>query len=94
LAARTAAVACLSSSVPGSQKLVTRKTPWAYNCGPEGFRAVDVRFDDAVGEPGMLAWMASQSAYLELALGLQGTHDCASLLPRRADHGDQFLAVR
>src|SRR5712691_7006655 len=29
LAARTAAVACLSSSVPSSQKLVTRKTPCA-----------------------------------------------------------------
>src|SRR6266481_6343558 len=29
LAARTAAVACLSSSIPASRKLVTRKTPWA-----------------------------------------------------------------
>ena len=62
-------------------------------CGFEGFRAVEIRFDDFVGEPAMLAWIASQSAYLELALGLQGTHDCASLLPRCADHGDQFLAV-
>jgi hypothetical protein len=35
--------------------------------------------------------MASQSAHLELALGLQGTYDSASLLPRCADHGDQFL---
>src|ERR1700693_1137477 len=62
-------------------------------CGLEGLRAVEIRFDDFVGEPAMLAWMASQSAYLELALGLQGTHDCASLLPCCADYGDQFLAV-
>jgi hypothetical protein len=41
----------------------------------------------------MLAWIARQSAHLELALGLQGTHDRASLLPRCADHGDPFLAV-
>ena len=62
-------------------------------CGLEGFRTVEIRFDDFVGEPAMLGWMARQSAYLELALGLQGTHDCASLVSRCADHGDQFLAV-
>ena len=39
----------------------------------------------------MLAWIAAQSAHLELAAGLQGTYHCASLLPRCADHGDQFL---
>ena len=65
----------------------------SFKCGLEGFRAVEIRFDDFVGESAMLAWIASQSAHLELTLGLQGTHDCASLLPRCADHGDQFLAV-
>ena len=41
----------------------------------------------------MLAWIAGQSAYLELAAGLQGTYHCASLLARCADHGDQFSIV-
>ena len=41
----------------------------------------------------MLAWIASQSAYRELAAGLQGTYHCASLLPRCADHGDQLSIV-
>src|ERR1700676_784114 len=38
LAARTAAVACFSSSVPCSQKLVTRKTPCALQTQLSGFR--------------------------------------------------------
>jgi hypothetical protein len=62
-------------------------------CGFERFGTIEIRFDDFVAEPAMLVRMARQSAYLELALGLQGTNDCASLLPGRADHGDQFLAV-
>ena len=41
----------------------------------------------------MLAWIAAQSAYLELAAGLQGTDNSASLLPRCADHGDQLLVI-
>ena len=41
-------------------------------CSFEGFRAVEIRFDDFVGEPAMLAWIAGQSAYLELAVGLAG----------------------
>ena len=42
----------------------------------------------------MLAWIASQSAYLELAAGgLQCTQNSASLLPRCADYGDQFFIV-
>ena len=41
----------------------------------------------------MLVWIAAQSAHLELAAGLQGTYDSASLLPRCADHGDQFLLL-
>jgi len=40
-----------------------------------------------------LAWIATQSAHLELAAGLQGTYYCASLLPRCADHGNQFFIV-
>ena len=59
----------------------------------EGFRAVQVCFDDFVCEFAMLAWIAAQSANLELALGLQGTHDRASLVPRCADNGDQFIMV-
>ena len=66
----------------------------AFECGLEGFRTVEIRFDDFVCESAVLAWIASQSAHLELALGLQSAHDCAPLLPRCADHGDQFLAVR
>ena len=41
----------------------------------------------------MLVWIAGQSAHLELAAGLQGTHDSASLVPCCADYGDQFLIV-
>jgi hypothetical protein len=63
-------------------------------CGLEGFRTVEIRFDDFVGEPSVLGWMARQSAYCELTLGLQGTHDSASLVPRCADHGNQFLPIR
>jgi pimeloyl-ACP methyl ester carboxylesterase len=48
----------------------------------EGFRAVQICFDDFLGEFAMLAWIASQSAYLELAAGLQGTCHGTSLLPR------------
>ena len=65
-----------------------------FERGLEGFRTVEICFDDFVGESAMLAWMAGQRAYLELALGLQGTYDRASLLAGRANHGDQFLAVR
>src|SRR5438105_4970612 len=42
----------------------------------------------------MLARIASEGAYLELAAGLQGTDHCASLLPRCADYRDQFSIVR
>ena len=66
----------------------------AFECGFERFRAIQICFDHFVGEPAILAWIARQSAHLELALRLQGTHDCASLLPRCADHGDQFVALR
>jgi hypothetical protein len=38
--------------------------------------------------------MARQGAYLELALGLQGSYDSASLLAGCSDHRDQLLAVR
>src|SRR5207248_9524924 len=65
-----------------------------FECRFKGFRAVEIRFDDFVDELTMLAWIAGQSAYLELALGLQRTHDCAALLPRCTDHGDQLLAIR
>ncbi len=41
----------------------------------------------------MLVWIASQCSHLELAAGLQGTHNSASLLTGCADHGDQFFIV-
>jgi len=41
----------------------------------------------------MLAWIAAQSAHLELSAGLEGTYHRASLLPRRADHGDHFVII-
>ncbi len=44
-------------------------------CGFEGFGTIEIRFDDFVGEPAMLVRMARESAYLELALGLQGAND-------------------
>jgi hypothetical protein len=59
----------------------------------EGFRPVQICLDDFLGELAMLAWIAAQSADLELAAGLQGTHNSASLLSRCADHGDQFSIV-
>ena len=62
-------------------------------CSIEGFRPVQICLDDFLGEFAMLAWIAGQSAHLELAAGLQGTHNSASLLSRCADHGDQFSIV-
>ena len=94
LAARTAAVACLNSSVPFSRKLVTRKTPYApFECSFECFRAVEIRFDDLVGEFAMLAWIAGQGAHLELAAGLQGTYNSASLLPVAPITAITFLSL-
>src|SRR5712692_1581564 len=66
----------------------------SFKCSGEGFRPIQVCFRDLVGEHAMLAWIAGQSAHVELAAGLQGTYDCASLLPRCADHGDGFLIAR
>jgi hypothetical protein len=65
-----------------------------FKCGLESLGVVEVGFEDFVGQSAVLGRMASQSAYLELALHLQGSYDGASLLPRCADHGNQFLAVR
>src|SRR5881397_533952 len=60
----------------------------------KGVRTVQVRFDDFISEVAMLNWIAAQSADLELAAaGLQCTQNSASLLPRCADYGDQFLIV-
>src|SRR3977135_2107646 len=65
-----------------------------FECSLEGFRTVQIRFDDFVGESAMLAGIAGQSARLELAAGLQRTYDSASLLPGGADDGDQVLIAR
>ena len=67
LAARTAAVACLRSSVPCSQKLVTRKTPCAPSNAASRVSGCPDPLDDFVGEFAMLAWIAAQSAHPELA---------------------------
>ncbi len=56
----------------------------------EGFRAIQICFDNFIGEFSMLARVAGQSAHLELA-GLQGARYCAALVPRCADHGDLFF---
>jgi hypothetical protein len=63
----------------------------AVKCSLEGFRAVQICFDDFVGEFAMLAWVARQRAHLELTAGLQGAQHGASLLSRRADDSNQFL---
>src|SRR5258706_10367087 len=65
----------------------------AFECGSECFRAVQIRFDDLVGELAMLIWIAGQGAHSEFAAFLQGTYNSASLLPRCTDHGDSFLLV-
>src|SRR6266567_34126 len=62
-----------------------------FKCGREGFGAIQVRLDDFVTEFAMLGRIASQSAYLELIAGLEGAYYGASLLPRCADYGDEFL---
>src|SRR3982074_1600647 len=73
----------------GNQK----NTVCPFKGGREGFRAVEIGFEDFAGESAMLAWMARQRAHHELALGLQSTQNCAPLLPRCANHGNDFLAV-
>src|SRR5438552_16312051 len=60
----------------------------AFECSFECFRAVQISFDDLVGELPMLVWIAGQGAHLEFAAGLQGTYNSASLLSRCTDHGD------
>jgi hypothetical protein len=65
----------------------------SFKCSFKGFRAVQIRLDGFLGEVAMLAWISSQSAYLELAVGLQGTYHCASLLPRCADYRDQLSVI-
>jgi len=42
----------------------------------------------------MLVWIASQCSHLELSAGLKSTHNAATLLPRCANDGDQFLVVQ
>ena len=57
----------------------------------EGFRTAQVGFDDLVAEPTMLARMAVQRAYLELAAVSQATHHSASLLSRCTDDGNHLV---
>src|ERR1700719_3835366 len=71
----------------GYQKYAMRP----FKCWLKCFGAIQVRFDDFVGEFAMLGRIASQGAYLELIAGLKGAYDGASLLPRCADYGDLFL---
>ena len=65
----------------------------AFECSFECFRVFQIRFEDFVGEFAMFVWIARQGAHLEFAAGLQGTYYSASLLSRRADHGDQFFLI-
>jgi hypothetical protein len=62
-------------------------------CSFKGFRPVQICRGDFVGKFAMFAWIAGQSADLELAAGLQGTYNSASLLARCTDYGDQILVV-
>jgi len=62
-----------------------------FKCSPKGFGAIQVRLDDFVGDFAMLGRIARQSAYLELIAGLKSAYYGASLLPGRADHGDELL---
>jgi len=64
-----------------------------FKCSRKGFGAIQVRLDDFVGEFAMLGRIPSQCAYLELIAGLKGTYYSASLLPRCAYCGDQFLSL-
>src|SRR6267378_1154054 len=49
------------------------------------------RGPDKVVDTGILGWIPSQGAYLELLIGLQGAYYGASLLPCCADHRDHLL---
>src|SRR6185436_10431214 len=64
-----------------------------FECSGQGFRAVQICFNDFVGEVAMLVWIASQCAHLESSASLQGTDDCAPLVTCCADYGDQFLTI-
>jgi len=52
----------------------------ALQCDPQGLRLVEIRFGDFVGQIAMLVWIAAQGPHPELAVGLEGTYDCAALL--------------
>src|SRR5438477_12077365 len=62
----------------------------AFERGLEGFRAIEVRFDDFVGKSAMLGWIAGEGAYLEFAARFQRAQDSAALLAGCPDHRDQF----
>src|ERR1700741_2468145 len=59
-------------------------------CSFEGLRPVQVRLDDFIGQLAMLARIAAQRAHFELAAGLQGADDAASLLASGTHYRDQF----
>ena len=62
----------------------------SFERGLQRFRAVQVCFDDFVGESAMLGWMAGEGANLEVAARFQCTQHSAALLAGGADHRDQF----
>jgi len=62
-----------------------------FKCKRKGFGAIQVCLDDFVGEFAMLGRIASQGAYFELLVGLQGAYYGAPLQSRCADHRDRLL---
>src|ERR1700740_336424 len=62
-----------------------------FKRGRKGLVATQVRLDDFTGEFVMLGRIARQGAHLESIAGLKGAYYGASLLPRRADYGDELL---
>ena len=71
----------------GYQKYAMRP----FKCWLESFGAIQVSFNNFLGEFAMLGRIASQGANLELIAGSKGAYYGASLLPRCADHGDELL---
>jgi hypothetical protein len=59
-------------------------------CG-EGFRSAQIGFHDFVAEAAMLARMAAQRAYFELAPVSPSAHNSASLMACCSDDGDHLI---
>src|SRR3982751_4969643 len=80
------------SSVPGCQKLVTRKTPCApAKAALRRLRAIEVPRDYFIDEVAMFVRIARHCARLELAVGPKRADDSAALQSGRAENGEDLL---